>query len=78
MAKVEPNLKDFGEESGSRGDLPNGNAHFEKRIQSHDCVCGEHKSAMRFPICFFILNFVKLKLLRRRKWKFKAFFYLYL
>lgn len=45
MAEIEPNLQNFGEKGGSSGDFPNGDAHFEKRVNGHYCICSENKSA---------------------------------
>lgn len=45
MAEIEPNLQNFGEKRGSSGDFPNGDAHFEKRVNGHYCICSENKSA---------------------------------
>lgn len=48
MAEIEPDLDDFGEESGVFGDFPNGGGHFEERVNGDNCVCSKNVSAETF------------------------------
>lgn len=45
MAEVEPDLEDFGEESGASRNFPDRGGHFEDRVKSDNCICGENVSA---------------------------------
>lgn len=45
MAEVEPDLEDFREESGASRNFPDRGGHFEDRVKSDNCICGENVSA---------------------------------
>lgn len=56
VAEVEPDLKDFGEESGASGDFPNRGYQFEERVNGHYCIRSEHESAGISIVSFNILR----------------------